>query len=63
MSKELEEEKEIIINLLSNGSPKLFKYNSLTFFLNRLHSPLILKPSNYNYIVKQEVGISLRSSI
>ena len=62
MSKELEEEKEIVITLLSNGSPELFKNNSLTFFSNRLHTPIILNPSNYNYIAIQEVGISLKSS-
>ena len=30
-------------------------------FSNRLHTPIILNPSNHNYIALQEIGISLNS--
>ena len=50
------------MTLLSNGSSNLFKDNSLTLFSNKLHAPINLNPSNYNYIALQEVGISLNSS-
>ena len=55
-------DKEIVVTLLSNGSSNLFKDNSLTLFSNKLHAPINLNPSNYNYIALQEVGISLNSS-
>ena len=43
-------DKEIVVTLLSNGSSNLFKDNSLTLFSNKLHAPINLNPSNYNYI-------------
>ena len=55
------EDKEVVITLLSNGSSNLFKDNSLTLFANKLHTPIILNPLNYNYISLQEMGISLNS--
>ena len=39
-----EEDKEVVITLLSNGSTNLFKENTLTLFSNRLHTPIILNP-------------------
>ena len=54
-------DKEISITLLSNGSSNLFKENSLTFFSNKLHSPVILDPSDYHYLAFQEIDISLNS--
>ena len=54
-------EEEIVITLLSNGSSELFRNNSLTSFSNKLHSPILLNPSNHNYIALQEIGISLSS--
>ena len=54
-------DKEISITLLSNGSSNLFKENSLTFFSNKLHTPIILNPSEYHYVALQEIGISLNS--
>ena len=53
--------KKQLLTLLSNTSPNLFKENSLTVFSNRLHTPIILNPLNYNYIALQEIGISLNS--
>ena len=55
------EDKEVVVTLLSNGSTNLFKDNTLTLFSNRLHTPIILNPSNHNYIALQELGISLNS--
>ena len=55
------EDKEVVITLLSNGSSNLFKDNTLTLFSNRLHTPIISKPSNHNYVALQEIGISLNS--
>ena len=55
------EDKEVVVTLLSNGSSNLFKDNSLTLFSNKLHTPIILNPLNYNYIALQEIGISLNS--
>ena len=55
------EDKEVVITLLSNGSTNLFKENTLTLFSNRLHTPIILNPSNHNYVALQEIGISLNS--
>ena len=54
-------EEEIVITLLSNGSSEIFRNNSLTSFSNKLHSPIVLNPSNHNYIALQEIGISLSS--
>ena len=56
-----EEDKEVVITLLSNGSTNLFQENTLTLFSNRLHTPIILNPSNHNYVALQEIGISLNS--
>ena len=39
-------DKEVAVTLLSNGSANLFKENSLTLFSNKLHTPIILNPSN-----------------
>ena len=62
MSKGMDkEDKEVVITLLSNGSSNLFKDNSLTLFANKLHTPIILNPLNYNYIALHEIGISLNS--
>ena len=62
MSKETDKEgKEVVVTLLSNGSSNLSKANSLTLFSNKLHTPIILNPLNYNYIALQEIGISLKS--
>lgn len=55
------EDKEVVITLLSNGSTNLFKDNTLTLFSNRLHTPIILNPSNHNYVALQEIGLSLNS--
>ena len=57
------EDKEVVITLLSNGSTNLFKENTLKLFSNRLHTPIILNPSNHNYVALQEIGISLNSGI
>ena len=54
-------DKEISITLLSNGSSNLFKENSLTSFSNKLHTPIILNPSDYHYVALQEIGLSLNS--
>ena len=54
------EDKEVVVTLLSNGSSNLFKDNSLTLFSNKLHTPIILNPLNYNYIALQEIDISLK---
>ena len=54
-------DKEVVVTLLSNGSSNLFKENSLTLFANKLHTPIILNPLNYNYIALHEIGISLSS--
>ena len=60
MSREIDkEEKEVVVTLPSNGSSNLFKDNTLTFFSNKLHAPVILKSSNYNYIALKEICISL----
>ena len=61
MSEELDKKEEVVVTLLSNGSSHLFKDNTLTHFSNKLHTPIILKPSNDNYITLQEIGISLES--
>jgi len=55
------EDKEVVVTLLSNGSTNLFKDNTLTLFSNRLHTSIILNPSNHNYVALQEIGISLNS--
>ena len=55
------EDEEVVITLLSNGSSNLFKDNTLTLFSNRLQTPIILNPSNHNYVALQEIGISLNS--
>ena len=54
-------EEETVVTLLSNGSSEIFRNNSLTSFSNKLHSPIVLNPSNHNYIALQEIGISLSS--
>ena len=54
-------DKEISVTLLSNGSSNLFKENSLTLFSNKLHTPIILNPSDYHYVALQEIGVSLNS--
>ena len=51
-------EEETVVTLLSNGSSEIFRNNSLTSFSNKLHSPIVLNPSNHNYIALQEIGIS-----
>ena len=56
------DEEEIVVTLLSNGSSNLFSDNSITLFSNKLHTPINLNPSNYNYVALQEIGISLNSS-
>ena len=56
-----EEDKEVVITLLSNGSTNLFKENTLTLFSNRLHTPIFLNPSNHIFVALQEIGISLNS--
>ena len=56
------DDKDLVVTLLSNGSSNLFRNNSLTSFSNKLHTPIILDPLNYNYIALQEIGISLNSS-
>ena len=62
MSKGMDkEDKEVVVTLLSNGSSNLSKENSLTLFSNKLHTPIILNPLNYNYIALQEIGITLNS--
>ena len=62
MSKEIDkEEEEVVVTLLSNGSSNLFKDNTLTHFSSKLHTPILLKPANHNYIALQEIGISLES--
>ena len=62
MNNELDSyDKEVVVTLLSNGSANLFKENSLTLFSNKLHTPIILNPSNYHYIALQEIGLSLDS--
>ena len=43
------DDKDLVVTLLSNGSSNLFKDNSLTLFSNKLHTPIILNPLNYNY--------------
>ena len=55
------DDKDLVVTLLSNGSSNLFRYNSLTLFSNKLHTPIILNPLNYNYISLQEIGISLNT--
>ena len=52
MSEELDKKEEVVVTLLSNGSSHLFKDNTLTHFSNKLHTPIILKPSNDNYITR-----------
>ena len=54
-------DKELAVTLLSNGSATLFKENSIALFLNTLHTPIILNPSNYHYAALQEIGLSLDS--
>ena len=62
MNKELDKySKEIVVTLLSNGSSSLYKENSLTLFTNKLHTPIILNPTNYHYVALQEIGIDLNS--
>ena len=55
------EDKEVLVTLLSNGSLNSFKDNSLIWFSNKLHTPIILNPLNYNYIALHEIGIILNS--
>ncbi len=52
---------ENVVTLSSNGSSEIFRNNSLTSFSNKHHSPIVLNPSNHNYIALQEIGISLSS--
>ena len=62
MNKELDNyNKETVATLLSNGSSSLYKENSLTLFTNKLHTPIILNPTNYHYVALQEIGIDLNS--
>ena len=61
MSEELDKKEEVVVTLLSNGSSHLFKDNTLTHFSNKLHTSIILTPSNDHYITLQEIGISLES--
>ena len=62
MNKELDKySKEIVVTLLSNGSSSLYKENSLTLFTNKLHTPIILNPTNYHYVALQEIRIDLNS--
>ena len=62
MNKELDKySKEIVVILLSIGSSSLYKENSLTLFTNKLHTPIILNPTNYHYVALQEIGIDLNS--
>ena len=56
------DEEKIVVTLLSNGSSNLFSDNSITLISNKLHTPINLNPSNYNYVALQEIGISLNSS-
>ena len=57
MNNELDSyDKEVAVTLLSNGSANLFKENSLTLFSNKLHTPIILNPSNYHYVALQEIA-------
>ena len=55
------DDKDLVVTLLSNGSSNIFKDKSLTLFANKLHTPIILNPLNYNYIALHEIGISLNS--
>ena len=55
------DEEEIVVTLLSNGSSNLFSDNSITLFSNKLHTPINLNPSNYNYVALQDIGLSLNS--
>ena len=64
MNNELDSyDKEVAVTLLSNGSANLFKENSLILFSNKLHTPIILNPSNYHCILLQEIGLSLDQGI
>ena len=57
------DEEEIVgCDTIVNGSSNLFSDNSITLFSNKLHTPINLNPSNYNYVALQEIGISLNSS-
>ena len=56
-----QEDEEVVVTILSNGSSNLFKDNSLTLFSNKLHTPIISNPLKHNYIALQEIGISLNS--
>ena len=47
---EISDEKETVVTLLSNGSPDIFKDNSLTSFSNKLHTSINLNPANHNYV-------------
>ena len=58
---EISDEKETVVTLLSNGSPDIFKDNSLTSFSNKLHTSINLNPENHNYVALQEIGTSLSS--
>ena len=61
MNREIEkEETEVVVTLLSNGSSNLYKDNTLTHFSNKIHTPLILKPSNHNYIALQRNRYTFR---
>ena len=51
-------DKEISITLLSNGSSNLFKQKSPTLFSNKLHTLIILNPSDYHYVALQDIGLS-----
>ena len=50
------EDKEV-----SDGSTNQFEETTRTLISNRLHTPIILNPSNHNYVALQEIGISLNS--
>ena len=56
-----QEDEEVVVTILSNGSSNLFKDNSLTLFSNKLHTPIILDLLNYNYIALQEIDKRLSS--
>ena len=50
-----------VVTLLSNGSGKFYKNNTLTSFCNELQKTIYLDHVKYHYIALQEVGINLNS--